>query len=291
MSHWFSSSDLPDLTGAFVDEGFLQLVELLNCGSFAKVYKALDTTSPLDDPAFYAVKCMRNAPYDSDRWYDLQNEFSLHDAVSDLPGVVSFRRTFTDGELVFMVLDLVPHTMLHCIVSRAVYVDRPMLAKDAFFELLDVVDQCHRNGVYHCDIKPANILCNADGLGIRLADFGMATREEHLRDFGCGTEPYMAPECVSRSRGSHSARAVDLWALAMTLFNLVTGTVPWSVAALSDPRYAAFRADPDAYLRDTYHLSPAASDLFRWCFDADPAARPSVEQTRAAVLDIDQFSL
>jgi hypothetical protein len=51
---------LPDLTGAFVDEGYLQLVQLLGCGRFAKVYKALGTTSSSDDPVYYAVKCMQN---------------------------------------------------------------------------------------------------------------------------------------------------------------------------------------------------------------------------------------
>jgi hypothetical protein len=51
---------LPDLTGAFVDEGYLQLVQLLGYGRFAKVYKALGTTSSSDDPVYYAVKCMQN---------------------------------------------------------------------------------------------------------------------------------------------------------------------------------------------------------------------------------------
>lgn len=60
MSHLPASHMLPDLTGAFVDEGYLQLVQLLGYGGFAKVYKALDTTSPEDTPIYYAVKCMRS---------------------------------------------------------------------------------------------------------------------------------------------------------------------------------------------------------------------------------------
>lgn len=187
-----ASSGLPDFTGAFVDEGYLQLVQLLGCGGFAKVYKALDTTSSSDNPIYYAVKCMRNGAPGSIDVVVLSNEFAMHRSVAHLPGVISFHRVFTDGndgEFVFAVLDLATGDMFDTLVKRQVHVD----VKNTFIELLDAVEQCHALGVFHRDLKPGNLLCNPTGTGIQLADFGMATREEESYVFRCGTLAYMSP--------------------------------------------------------------------------------------------------
>ncbi|KAJ7025634.1 kinase-like domain-containing protein [Mycena alexandri] len=294
MSPTLPSSRLPDLTGAFVDEGYLQLGELLACGGFAKVYKALDTTSSPEDPVFYAAKCMRNGAPGSLLRSTLRNEFSMHMAVTHQPGVVNFHHVFTDGpegEFVFMILDLETDNMLDLIFRRHIYVDRPALVKVAFLEVLDAVAQCHDDGVFHRDLKPQNILCTSRGTGIRLADFGFATREEESTTFRAGTLAYMSPECTDSSRVSYSPRESDLWALAVLLLNLSTGTIPWFTTQPSDPKFAAYRADEDNYLVNTLHLTRAAADFFWWCFTADPAGRPNLQQMRDAVLNIERFSL
>ncbi|KAJ7722335.1 kinase-like domain-containing protein [Mycena metata] len=294
MSPTFPSSRLPDLTGAFVDEGYLQLVELLACGGFAKVYKALDTTSSPENPVFYAVKCMQNGAPGSRLVSTLRNEFSMHMAVTHQPGVVNFHHMFTDGpegEFVFMVLDWETHNMLDLIFRRQLYADRPALVKEAFLEVLDAVAQCHDDGVFHRDLKPQNILCTSRGTGIRLADFGFATREAEPTIFRAGTLAYMSPECADSSRVSYSPRECDLWALAVLLLNLSTGTIPWFATQPSDPKFAAYRADEDNYLVNTLHLTRAAADLVRWCFTADPAGRPNLQQMRDAVVNIERFSL
>ncbi|KAJ6470715.1 kinase-like domain-containing protein [Mycena vulgaris] len=292
-----ASTSLPDLTGAFVDEGYLQLVELLGCGGYAKVYKALDTTSSSNDPAYYAVKCIRNGAPGSRDVSILQNEFRMHRDVSHEPGVVSFHHVFTggeDGEFVFMVLDLAAGDMLHSIVKRHLYVDRPALVTEVFMQVLAAVEQCHENGVFHRDLKPQNFLCDSEGTSIRLADFGMATREDESQIFKCGTLAFMSPECADSTppnRVSYSPRESDLWALGVVLFTLVTSTLPWAVADLSDPKYVAFRTDEYNYLVSMFHLTVAANDLFRWCFAADAAYRPTLAQLRVAVLNLERFSL
>ncbi|KAJ7659983.1 kinase-like domain-containing protein, partial [Mycena rosella] len=283
------SHTLPDLTGTFVDEGYLRLVELLGIGGSAKVYKAIDTTSPSDDPVFFAVKCMSDGAPGSRQRKLLTNEFNTHTAVAEHPGVLSLHRVFIDRNLVFMVFDLCSGDMLDCVVERQLYVGRPSLVKQAFLELLDAVEHCHKMGVYHRDMKPQNVLCNVTGTGIRLADFGAATRLEESRAFGCGTQPYMSPECFDLTRGSYSPRESDTWALAVTLVVLATRHVPWASAQVSDPSYAAFRADPEHFLRRLLSLTDEANDILRRCFHVDPASRPSIAQLRAAILSTECF--
>ncbi|KAJ6479983.1 hypothetical protein C8R47DRAFT_1218905 [Mycena vitilis] len=77
----------------------------------------------------------------------------------------------------------------------------------------------------------------------------------------------------------------------MVLFLLITRTTPWGIASPSDPRYAAFRADPANYLAETYRLSPITNDFFGACFAEDPAKRLNLDEMFAAVRDIGRFAL
>ncbi|KAJ7737430.1 kinase-like domain-containing protein [Mycena maculata] len=281
---------LPDLTGTFVDEGYLHLVQLLGCGGSAKVYKALDTTSSSDDPLYFAVKCMRNCASGSEGAAILQHEVNIHAAVAHEPGVLTYHKVFAEGEkreFVFIVLDLCTGgDMLDAIFWRRIYVDRPVLVRQVFLEVLDAVEDCHVNGVYHRDVKPDNILYRSARRGIRIADFGLATREEESTSFKCGSLAYMSPECADETRTSYSPLQSDLWGLSITLLNLITTQNPWHVADLTDARYATYRADPDNYLYNILHLSPGANHLFSWCFATDPAMRPSLAQMRSVVREL-----
>ncbi|KAJ7093791.1 kinase-like domain-containing protein [Mycena epipterygia] len=204
---------------------------------------------------------MKNAAPGSTQLAILKNELRFHAAVTHHQGVVEFDRAFIQGEFLFVVLELCDGDMLDCI-DRRTYVDRPALARQAFLELLDVVEHCHQTGIYHRDLKPQNVLCNSAGTGIP------GRRGRGL--------------CVE-TRASYSPRESDMWALGVIFIGLATTHVPWRSAEPSDPEYTAFCTDPN-FLRKLLSLTQEANDLLRWCFHADPAQRPSIAQLRDAVL-------
>ena len=86
----------------------------------------------------------------------------------------------------------------------------------------------HQHGVIHRDVKPSNILMDPEGNAL-LADFGMARRVEATESLTgsavIGTPAYMAPEQVQG--GPVDARC-DQYALGVILFQLATGTLPYS---------------------------------------------------------------
>lgn len=113
--------------------------------------------------------------------------------------------------------------------------------------LINGMQQMHMNGVAHRDIKPENIMVNPDTQDIRYIDFGFACVRQNCRhDYELGTIDFEAPEIVLSLPGTmHSLKAIqkaDLWALGMTLFELLTGREYWNlkmVEPASQSRYPA----------------------------------------------------
>ncbi|KAF7340070.1 Protein kinase domain-containing protein [Mycena venus] len=287
-----ASHFLPDLTGEFIDDGSLELLCLLGSGAYGKVYKALDITSPPHDLAYYAVKQMRRYEPHTREAQIQENELLVHRMVSDHPRVVTFHHHFFTEEFVFVVLELCTGgDFFNAMVDRKVYRGNPALIKRAFGELLDAVEFIHRNSVYHRDIKPENILCNSAGTDIRLADFGLSTQVAVSTQFGCGSRFYMSPESFDREHNAcYSARHSDLWALSVIFTNMISCRHPWYSADLSDPGFAAFRADSD-YLLKALNITRPANALLKQCFHMNPLRRPTLAQFRQAVDAMESFSL
>ena len=97
--------------------------------------------------------------------------------------------------------------------------------------------KAHQRGLVHKDVKPANILANCPDGRTRLTGFGIASRLPRERQAPeppgviAGTLAYMAPEQTGRMNRSINSRS-DLYALGMTLYEMVTGTLPFTA---SDP--------------------------------------------------------
>jgi predicted ATPase len=93
----------------------------------------------------------------------------------------------------------------------------------------------HQRGIIHKDIKPANVLVNSVTGQCWLTGFGIASRLPRERqhpgspEFIAGTLPYMAPEQTGRMNRSVDSRS-DLYALGVTLYEMLTGTLPFSAA-------------------------------------------------------------
>jgi predicted ATPase/signal transduction histidine kinase/ActR/RegA family two-component response regulator len=99
--------------------------------------------------------------------------------------------------------------------------------------LASALRQVHACGLFHKDIKPANILVDVTSGGVRLTGFGIASRlpRERLNpeppDEIAGTLAYMAPEQTGRMNRSIDARS-DLYSLGVTFYEMLTGTLPFT---------------------------------------------------------------
>ena len=169
--------------------GWLKLMAVQGLGAYGSVYSAIDirTRMPL------AVKALAKAQ-DARQHQFQRREIELHHAASHHPSVVSLYRILETEDTIFVVLELCSGGDLFSnITERRIYQDNEGLTKRAFLQICEAVEFCHRIGIYHRDLKPENILLCSNGWDVKLADFGLATRDPTSDDFGCGSTFYMSP--------------------------------------------------------------------------------------------------
>jgi serine/threonine protein kinase len=136
--------------------------------------------------------------------------------------------------------------------------EKVRIAKDIAYGLAYL----HAYDIVHGDIKPTNILFNEEGQ-VRITDFGLShfssnsllTFLVQLFSFGFlvkkdlkgGTPAYMSPE---QFKGSKPDKSVDIYALGALLFELFTGSLPYSPRSFSNNRKSLMKGHYMARKRD-----------------------------------------
>jgi serine/threonine protein kinase len=100
------------------------------------------------------------------------------------------------------------------------------IAKQYTKQILEGLEYLHFNGVIHRDIKSANVLVGRDAI-CKLSDFGTAKSVSGLKGENslCGTPNFIAPEVIQQKE---YGRFADIWSIGCTVFEMVTGSPPWS---------------------------------------------------------------
>jgi serine/threonine-protein kinase len=152
------------------------------------------------------------------------------------------------------------------------------------------LDQAHARGIVHRDVKPANLLLDAEG-NVHVTDFGIASAGGFdtltLPGTVLGTAGYLSPE---QARGEPSTPASDLYGLGVVAFELLTGRRPYVAETAATEAFAHVTTPvPDATGVDE-SLPPALDPVFRDALAKDPADRPEtaadlVDRLRHALAD------
>ena len=146
-------------------------------------------------------------------------------------------------------------------------------AVDLALQVARGLEKAHHAGIVHRDIKPANVMITADGL-VKVVDFGIAKLADrtHLTQTGTivGTLAYIAPEQI---RGTGTDHRVDIWALGILLFEMLTGTQPFAAPHELTVIHNILNHEPPPVMTLRRDASPKLNDVVRRALAKRPEDR------------------
>ncbi|WP_221354921.1 methylation-associated defense system protein kinase MAD6 [Streptomyces beigongshangae] len=214
----YSYRDLP--TGFRLTEKF-HVRKKLGQGKFGVVYQVFNTLDDTDE----VLKIITNDP--ESVGLRLKGEYGILRRLPAHPNLVRVIDAdwLPKGGFPYLRLEFVEGRDLQTSAAR----ERRLGAADVVRLLEDCLaglDHLHRNGVYHCDIKPSNLLWTVDGT--KLLDFNAAVSVDSTLTPTLGSPRYQAPDSVTRGRPTRAELAdLDLYALGVSAYIALTGTYPW----------------------------------------------------------------
>ncbi|WP_146065807.1 serine/threonine-protein kinase, partial [Streptomyces sp. SM13] len=244
-----------------VIDGRYELLEPIGSGGMGEVWKAHD----LRLRRFVAVKGLldRNTMTAANRSAALQRARREAEAIAKIEhqNVVTVHDQVETDNQVWIVMKLLEAPSLGDLLTAQHVLAVPRAANIGL-QILQGLRAVHAASVVHRDVKPGNVLVRDDGLAI-LVDFGIATFEgaDRVTRTGSviGTPPYLAPELFAPASPGPTP-ASDLWALGVTLYEMVEGRAPFAGHEVWEVQ-ENIRQSPDPVIRYAGPLAPVVQGL------------------------------
>nr|XP_048677488.1 calcium/calmodulin-dependent protein kinase kinase 2 isoform X4 [Caretta caretta] len=176
-----------------------------------------------------------------------------------------------------------PIEQVHQEIAILKKLDHPNVVK--LVEVLDDPSEdhlymVHYQKIIHRDIKPSNLLVGEDG-HIKIADFGVSNEfkgTDALLTNTVGTPAFMAPETLSETRKIFSGKALDVWAMGITLFCFVFGQCPFMDERILS-LHSKIKTQPLEF-PDQPDITEDFKDLIMQMLDKNPESRISVPEIK-----------
>ncbi|KAL6097151.1 uncharacterized protein ACO6RY_06310 [Pungitius sinensis] len=248
--------------------GFYKVRGEIGCGTFSRVklgFHALTKDK-------VALKILDKSRLDSQAHRLLYKEISNMECLHH-PNVVRLFEVVETPSRLYLVLEYAGGGDLHSrIAAEGKLSDNA--SKIIFSQILSAIKYMHDINVIHRDLKAENVLLTCSGC-VKVADFGFSTQVSNRSvalDTFCGSPPYAAPELFRDE--CYLGAPVDVWAMGVLLFFMVTGTMPFRAETLGKLRRCVIEC---AYTVPPWVPGPCQR-LIKGILKGDPAERHAVDQ-------------
>ena len=244
-----------------------ELKAKIAAGGMGTVYKASDTVLQRD----VAIKLMQ--PELADDEEGLESFYAEARAVAQLnhTNIINLYQFGKYNDQLYLVMELASAGSLDRLIDEHQTVSE-LLVLDVGIKIASALDTALKHDLLHRDIKPGNILFNADGEP-KLVDFGLACKSEAGVDYSeqiWGTPYYIAPEKLRREPETFLA---DMYSLSGTLYHALTGHTPFEAPQIDDVVLAHLNTPLTPPDRVVSSVSESTSDVIVRAMDKVPANR------------------
>ena len=244
------------------------LVEQIGIGGMAIVYRAIDRNTGHS----VAVKVLKP---EFNRDAEFVSRFQREaEAASKMVhhNIVNLLDVGMDGENRYLIMEYVKGQTLKEVIQEKGRLSAPV-AVQITIRILSALQHAHQNGIIHRDIKPQNILVHADG-HIKVADFGIARMANSSTltrgDSVMGSVHYFSPE---QAQGKGTDVTSDLYSVGVTLYEMLTGRVPFDGDSPVAIAMQHLHAAPEPIRRFAPEVSDAICHVCMKAMEKDPAYR------------------
>lgn len=255
-------NDLPKIPLYHIDR-------LIAEGGTAKVYWGVDLRSGYP----VAIKELKIRHFRNqtirEKFKKVETQLYLYMQHPNIPRLVDFI-DMHENEQLYIVMEFIEGISLEQYIYEEIGLIPQQRALPLFLEILDTVAYLHHNGILHLDIKPNNVMIQPNGK-IKLIDLGIASRmSDASNSTGFGTPAYMPPE---QSEKRQCGQYTDIFALGIMLFEMLTGTVPFSGQSTHEIRHN-IRFEPTPQMNKFYpHINAELQFIVERALAKDPMMR------------------
>ena len=205
--------------GLILDDRY-EIVEVVGTGGMSTVYKAKD----LRLQRCVALKVLKSEFSNDMNFVSKFRVEAQASAALSHPNIVNVYDVCEDDGKYFIVMELVEGITLKDFIRQKGRLDMNT-AIDFSIQIASGLAAAHENHVIHRDIKPQNIIVGSNG-ALKVTDFGIAkaATSNTMSTTNMGSVHYISPE---QARGGYSDERSDIYSLGITMYEMVTGRVPF----------------------------------------------------------------
>jgi len=240
------------------------MLKVIGKGSFGKVM----LVQHKKDGKLYAMKVLsKKKVKQNDEVEHIKSERQVLMQNTNHPFLVGLHYSFQTLTKLYFVLDYIAGGELFFHLQAARRFPEPQALFYAA-EILLALEYLHSLNIIYRDLKPENVLLDADGHA-SLTDFGLSKFVEKTTNTFCGTPEYLAPEVL---RKQQYGVAVDWWCFGSVIYEILVGLPPFYCRDFNE-MYRRILSQP---VRFPPHVSENARDLIKKLLERDPKKRLGV---------------
>lgn len=199
-----------------------RLEEFIGKGGMALVFRATDLRTGHN----VAVKVLRPEFNNDEEFLERFRREALAASKMSHHNIVNLLDVGEEDGYRYLVIEYMRGRTLKDIIQEKGRLPEPVAGQIAI-RILSALQHAHDNGIIHRDIKPQNVLVNAEGL-VKVADFGIArvagSNTLTKGDNVMGSVHYFSPE---QARGDDVTAASDIYSVGVVMYEMLTGKVPF----------------------------------------------------------------